>query len=94
MPNTKHLMKLRELHDHLSTITDDLSAANEIDEKTVEGLGQLVTDVSDLVDQAKETNDLSRRPDLLESIRQFESDHPRVKRFLTQMTDFLGIMGI
>ena len=44
MANTELLMRLRELHEELSSINDDLKAAEQVDEETVDALGQLVTD--------------------------------------------------
>ena len=98
MPNTELLIKLRELHEELSSINDDLKSAEQVDEESIDALGQLVTDVSGLVDQAREINlhdeNMSEHRDLLDRISQFESHHPRVTGFLSQVTDLLAMMGI
>jgi hypothetical protein len=98
MPNTEFLIKLRELHEELSAINDDLNSAEQVDEEAVDALGQLVTDVSGLVDHAREINgpeeNVAERYDLQDRILQFDTDHPRVTRFLSQLTDLLAMMGI
>ena len=98
MTNTKLLVRLRDMHEELSGINLDLGAGELVDEATIDALGQLVTDLSRLVDQAKadtaqeklaiEQNGLASR------ILEFENQHPRVRQFLTQMTDLLAMVGI
>lgn len=97
MPNTQLLLKLRELHEELSEINDDLKSSDQIDEETIDALGELVGDVSEIVDQAKvtaNTQGLENHYDLVDRIMQFESKHPRVTRFLSQVTDLLAMIGI
>ena len=100
MSNVELLYKLRNLHEELSFINDDLESVKQVDEETIDALGQLVTDVSQLIDRAKESAsqaeepDLGERHDLLDQIMKFETDHPRVTRFLSQVTDVLAMMGI
>lgn len=98
MPNTQLLIKLRDLHEELSAINDDLKSAEQVDDEAIDALGQLVTDACELVDRAKLANatgaDLTERHDLLDRIMQFETGHPRVTRFLSQITDVLAMMGI
>ena len=98
MPNTELLVRLRELHEELSSINDDLKVAEQVDDESIDALGQLVTDVSDLVDQAHEINlpdeSTAEHHDLLDRISQFETQHPRVTGFLSQITDLLAMMGI
>lgn len=103
MPNTELLVRLRELHEELSSINDDLRSAEQVDDESIDALGQLVTDVSELVDQAHAVNDPEpsypgsgddEHHDLLDRISQFESQHPRVSGFLSQVTDLLAMMGI
>ena len=98
MPNTELLMRLRELHEELSAINDDLKTAEQVDEETVDALGQLVTDAGELVDQAKAANTptevVSENHELLDQVMKFETEHPRVIRFLSQLTDLLAMMGI
>ncbi len=98
MPNTELLIKLRDLHGELSAINDDLKSVEQVDDEAIDALGQLVTDACELVDRAKIANevetDLTERHDLLDRIMQFETDHPRVTRFLSQITDVLAMLGI
>ena len=98
MPNTQLLIRLRELHEELSAINDDLKSVDQVDEETIDALGQLVTDTGGLVDRAKEMNtpmeELPENADLADRIRKFETDHPRVTRFLSQLTDLLAMIGI
>lgn len=88
------LIKLRDLHEELSTINDDLQNEEKVDEETIDALGEIVTDVSRLVDVAKENAGLSDDEEVLDRILQFQSDHPNVTRFLSQVTDMLAMMGI
>ena len=97
MTNTDLLIRLRELHEELSTMNDDLSSSETVDEDTIDALGQLITDVNVLVDQARENNtigDETHQRDVLDRITQFETQHPRVTSFLSQVTDILAMMGI
>ena len=97
MTNTDLLIRLRELHEELSTMNDDLSSSETVDEDTIDALGQLITDVNVLVDQARENNtieDEAHQSDVLDRISQFETHHPRVTSFLSQVTDILAMMGI
>ncbi len=88
------LIKLRALHEELSTINDDLQNEEKVDEETIDALGEIVTDVSRLVDVAKDNAGLSDHEDMLDRILQFQSDHPTVTRFLSQVTDMLAMLGI
>ena len=101
MTNTKLLIRLRDLHEELAVINEDLRSVDKVDEETVDALGQLVTDVGGLVDRAnkmieseEETDEESHRQDLLERIKKFEDEHPRVTDFLSQVTDLIAMIGI
>lgn len=98
MSNTELLIRLRDLHEELAVINDDLKNTDSVDEQTIDALGQLVTDVSQLVDQTKDVmgpdNEENENHDLLDQIMRFETEHPRVIKFLSQMTDLLAMMGI
>ena len=99
MANTELLVRLRDLHEELASINDDLHTTEQVNDEIIDALGQLVTDVGGLVDQTKQVIDSEveiepHRKDLLDRILQFESQHPRVTRFLSQMTDLLAMMGI
>ena len=99
MAKTDLLIRLRELHEELSSINDDLNSAEQVDEATIDALGQLVTDVGGLVDHAKEvTEEAIEEPqeshELVERIMKFETEHPRVTGFLSQVTDLLAMIGI
>ena len=98
MTKTELLVRLRDLHKELSGINLDLEPGEHVDEETVDALGQLVTDVSDLVDKAK--SEVARdsftgeHKTLNERIVEFDRQHPRVREFLSQMTDLLAMIGI
>jgi hypothetical protein len=100
MANTELLIRLRDLHEELSAINDDMKYADAVDNETIDALGQLVTDVGGLVDQAKTVtedegvDDVSERHEVLDRVMKFESRHPRVVNFLSQVTDLLAMMGI
>ncbi len=99
MVKTKLLMRLRDLHEELASMNDDLKSTEHVDEETIDALGQLVTDVGGLVDQTRqnvdaENRDVAEHHQLLDQIMRFESHHPRVVSFLSQMTDVLTMIGI
>ena len=101
MTNTQLLVRLRDLHEELAIINEDLKSAEKVDEATVEALGQLVTDVGGLVDKANqivepvaELEDEAESGDLMDRIKQLEDAHPRVTRFLSQVTDLIAMIGI
>lgn len=101
MTNTDILIKLRDLHEELSNINDDLKAAEQVDDETIDALGQLVTDVGALMDRTSEIKefededtDVANPDQLMDRVRQFDTDHPSVSRFLSQVTDVLGMFGI
>ncbi len=98
MPNTELLVKLRELHEQLAAINNDLGQVDQIDDATVNALEEMVAEVGQIVDQAKVAaqpqDDLSKPRDLNDRIEQFETRHPRVTSFLSQLTDLLAMMGI
>ena len=54
MTRSDLLIRMRRLHDELVSINDDLSIRERIDEETIDALGQLVTDVGELVENASE----------------------------------------
>jgi hypothetical protein len=98
MQNNELLVRLRELHEELSAININLDSHEQVDEATVDALGQLVTDAGKLVDQAKmgiETEKLgSEHRGLLDEVTEFDTRHPSVRQFLTQMTDLLAMIAI
>lgn len=99
MTNTETIMRLRNLHNQLSRINEELSQSDLIDEDTVDALGQLVTDLVQIFDRAKSAvdGDDPDPPDhssIQSRIESFESEHPRVVDFLSQITDTLNMMGI
>jgi chromosome segregation ATPase len=99
MANTELLMRLRELHEELASINEKLAADEEVDEATVDQLGQFVTEIGDLVDRAEAKDDAApplneEHQNLNDRITQFESDHPQVTNFLGRLADMLGMMGI
>jgi len=98
MTNTDLLVRLRDLHEELSSINSDDKQGGHVDEETIDALGQLVTDVGQLVDKSTETiggiEVADEHQDLLDRIVQFNNEHPSVSQFLTQMTDLLAMMGI
>ena len=98
MSPNQALMKLRELHDELVGLNDNLKPSERVDEQTIDALGQLVTDLGDLVENLKESGApdeyREQRDDLAKRIETFEARHPRVTQFLSQVTDLLAMMGI
>ena len=91
-------MRLRDLHEELSSINIELDPGEHVDDETISALGQLVTDVGTLVDQAKaeyaKEKISEEHKSLSEQIAEFDRKHPRVREFLSQMTDVLAMIGI
>lgn len=94
MSNTELLVRLRGLHEELSSINDDLDSSDQVEDETIEALGQLVTDINDLVDRTNQETAMTEHSDVLDRVMQFESKHPRVGMFLSQVTDVLVMIGI
>ena len=95
MSSTQLLIRLRELNDDLTSINDRTMSTEQVEEATIEELGQLVTDLSDLVGQA----DFGKltphdRDELFGKIRQFECEHLRVMKFLSQLTELLELIEV
>ena len=98
MPSTELLARLRDLHEELSSINVDLEAGQAVDDPTIEALGQLATDVSELIDQARANAGhdqlVGQHKSLSDRISEFDQQHPRVTQFLNQIADLLAMMGI
>lgn len=98
MSKTEILVKLRNLHEELAAINDDCKISEQVDEATIDALGQLITDAGSILDRYQSNLhadiDENATQDLAERVRNFESRHPLVGRFLTQVSDLLGNMGI
>ncbi len=92
-------MEKKELLTRLESLQQELLEQADVDQNTLDDLGTLVTTMNSLVEHhssanrnSKETASLRHR--LVNQIEQFETNHPFVTKFLSQMTDFLGMMGI
>jgi hypothetical protein len=98
MSKTEILVKLRSLHEDLAAINDNRKLAEQVDEQTIDALGQLITDIGLILDrkQTEKTQEVTAfsEHDLVERVQNFESKHPLVGRFLTQVSDLLGNMGV
>lgn len=97
MLKTDLLIRLRDLHEELMSINIDLSETAPVDDETLELLGNLVTDVSGLVDRAKEISGSGEAVDhegLMQQIQNLEIEHPKVTQIVSQVTDLLAMMGI
>lgn len=98
MPNSEILKRVQNLHNDLACINDHSNGAEAVDEQTVDALGQLVKEVNSLVDRRSDqvAADVSSEEhhEFLDRIQQFDAEHPTVARFISQITDLLGMMGI
>lgn len=98
MTNTKLLSRLRDLHEELVSLNDGLVTGQQVDDSTLEALGTLVTDINDLVDKTSESGGIGDaqpvRDEIMGRIVTFETRHPVVAQFLSQLTDMLGMIGI
>jgi hypothetical protein len=92
-------MNKRELLDELRKLHDELLQLDDVDPPTLEALGQLIGSMNHLMDQSEEpgasTADVAGlRQGIYEQVERFETNHPMVTRFVAQLTDLLGMMGI
>jgi Domain of unknown function (DUF4404) len=98
MTKPETLARLRELHEELVAINTEIASDDAVDPQTADALGQLVTDVNVLRNKYENSGvHPANSPEhlaLADRVRQFESSHPQVVRFLSQMTDILAMMGI
>jgi ABC-type transporter Mla MlaB component len=82
------LKRLDELHLELNGI-------KEVDAEALEALQRVARDIRQLVEgQSEPAPPETLGSAVRERLEQLESEHPVVTRFLSQMTDFLGLMGI
>ncbi len=99
MSNTELLVRLRDLHEELAGINEDIKTNHQIDDETIDALGQLVTDVGSLADRSKELKEseevqTDEHTDLRDRVLKFDADHPRVADFLSQLSEVLAMLGI
>lgn len=93
MARPQTLSRLRELHDELVAINEELASRGDVELQVIEVLGQLVTDVNVLCDKYEKSGEHS--PDsvehlaLADRIKCLESSHPRFSKFLSQITEVL-----
>ena len=99
MSKTEVLAKLRLLHEELAAINDNSKLSEQVDEQTIDALGQLITDIGLILDRDQNathqgSSETFSDEGLVERVQNFESKHPLVGRFLTQVSDLLGNIGI
>lgn len=99
MSKSDILAKLKDLHEELASISDDQEFAGQVNDETIDALGQLVSDAGSILNRLKEENPdrenvLAEQNDLMDRVMKFETDHPRVAGLLNQVTDVLAMMGI
>jgi hypothetical protein len=99
MSKTEVLARLRQLHEDLAAINDNCKHSDQVDEQTIDALGQLITDIGQILDRDQAGSpdasaNLFSEEGLVERVQNFESQHPLVGRFLNQVSDLLGNMGI
>ncbi len=99
MSNPELLNRLRDLHEELADINEEIKSTQQIDDETASALGEIVKDVGNLVDQTREASpstaeDHNEHSELHDRIIKFEADHPQVTSFLTQISELLAMMGI
>jgi predicted nuclease with TOPRIM domain len=89
--------RLNELHLQFEDLRSELESTDHIDAKTVAALNQLLQDASQVSRRAQELKSGEvpvHHNEIMDRVREFDSEHPGISRFLTQMTDFLGMLGI
>lgn len=83
------LRQLDELHRELQSI-------KEVEPTALESLQRVAEDIRGLVERSSAGESLvaAESQSVREQIEQLESEHPIVTRVLSQMTDFLAMLGI
>lgn len=83
------LKRLDELH-------RELQAIKEVDPAALESLQRVADDIRGLVERSTtgEPLEAGESQTVRTQIEQLESEHPIVTRVLSQMTDFLALLGI
>lgn len=88
MPKAALLKRLDELQ-------AELQAMKELDAESLEALQRVARDIREIVEvQAEPAPPETLAAVVREKLEQLESEHPVVTRFLSQLTDFLGLLGI
>jgi len=88
MTDTETIVQLRELHDRLININQTLPNAEKLDDRTIDSLGQILTDLVHLYDQLHgiDAQLEGETQEVVESLRRrietFHAQHPGVQEFL------------
>jgi hypothetical protein len=93
MTRPETLSCLRQLHDELAAINEELASHGDVDCQIIELLGELVTDINVLCDRhEKSVEHNPNSPEhlaLADRIERLASNHPRITKFLMRMTEVL-----
>lgn len=95
MSKNELLIRLRELHEELESINEDLQGDEPVDDQTIDQLGEMVSEMSEIVDLSRvgsQHSSVSRKHcELLNRIQEFDNGHPRVIHFLSQLAHLLAM---
>ncbi|HMO14250.1 MAG TPA: hypothetical protein PKD64_10865 [Pirellulaceae bacterium] len=96
---TAILSRLREFHDELSLIDSDRRFRDQVDDQTVDAIGSLLSDLTDLVDPAlPEDAEHPADPhkqmrliiaELMDRTTQIHTQHAKVRNLLDKVITFL-----
>lgn len=87
----------KQLLEQLAALHRELRDARDLDKPVMEALLQIAGDIRGLVEKsgdAPAATDLEKHSFLSEQVEKFETNHPVATRFLAQLTDLLGSIGI
>lgn len=87
-------MEKRELIQQLNELHQELQQLEDVDGEVVEALTQIALDIRDLAEHTDHPAADEQANELQQRVEQLEIEHPTAARFLSQMTDFLAMIGI
>ena len=91
-------MKDDSLQSKLERIHESLAKAEGLDESTVEAMKTVVADIQRIIDVADESESADELTTIRQRVRvtvdEFETKHPHITEFLSQITDLLASIGI
>ncbi len=87
-------MEKNELVQQLNELHQELQQLEDVDGEVVEALTQIALDIRDLAERQDHPLAGDQASELQQRVEQLEVEHPTAARFLSQMTDFLAMIGI
>ncbi len=93
-PDTLSDMSKETLKQQLSHLHEELASGESLDPETRELLARVSRDIEHVLDEEQESDNASIGARIESAALDFEVSHPRLARFLTEITDTLAKLGV